>query len=38
MILGYFNKEKLVHHCRQEIHVTPTVPESTLNTLLFSFG
>ena len=38
MMLGYFNKEKLAHHCCQEMHVTPTVPEPTLNALLFSFG
>ena len=38
VILGYFNKEKLVHHLCQEIYVTPTAPESTLNIFLSSFG
>ena len=38
LMLGYFNKEKLVHQFCQEIYVTPTIPESTLNTSLFSFG
>ena len=38
VILVYFSKEKLVHHLCQEVYVTPTAPDSTLNIFLFSFG